>query len=564
MDRRKFLRSASSLSAFSAVSSFPIFLEGCKARIFNQDSDPSAINLDARGEDWQFDAVTISPSNKLHPVHLPVGIKRHVLIVGGGLAGLSAGMELVERGYQVTIKEAAPQLGGRLATRTEKLSTGTFQVEHGLHMWFYQYYNFLDILGEKRLNLLDKYFVDFKEVAYQFADYKPEVIKSVGAYPFNLVNILLTSKNLNLLTVPGVLKALPDLVGYDHSKIYQKYDNISLKEWAKLKEVNKDFYNIILEPAASVTLNDPDKVSAAEMLMYTNYYFLGHPRAFWRKVTNVDHATAVINPMADFIRQKGGVIKTNSPVTGFKIENGRVIGEIDQKEIYDAVILATDVPGSKAILNNTLAADMPSEKALKTLQDCVQALKTAPHYTMLRVWFDKPTDPNRPDVQRVIETPDFKPVHLLCLFHMLEKESRDWANANGGSIIEYHLYNTPEFKDLSQEEIWSKVKPQSDKVLPELATAKPLAFAMRGYDNFTSFEVGQATIRPLSDSARAVGISNLGLAGDWISTNYPSALMERAISTGRECANHILLDDNVRQVELRVAKSRGPGLFPKF
>ena len=564
MERRKFLKSAGSLGTVTAVSSFAVFLKSCESRMYNQNAASLDNSLDTRGEDWEFDAVTIRPSNKADPVRLPDGIKRSVLIVGGGLAGLSAGMELAERGYQVTIKEAAAELGGRISTRTEKLSTGTFQVEHGLHMWFYQYYNFLDILGEKRLNLLDKYFVDFKEVAYQFANYKPEVIKSEGAYPFNLMSILLNSKNLNLMTAAGVLKGLPDLVGFDHSKVYEKYDNITFKEWATLKQINKDFYNIILQPAASVTLNDSDKVSAAEMLMYTNYYFLGHPRAFWRKVTNVDHATAVINPMANYIRQKGGVIKTNSPVAGFEIENGRVIGEKGENEIYDAVILATDIPGSKSILNGSSTADTQSANALKTLQGSVQALKVAPHYSMLRVWFDKPTDPNRPDVQRVIETPDFKPVHLLCLFHMLEKECQDWANANNGSIIEYHLYNTPELKGLSQEEVWKKVKPQSDKVLPELADAKPLAFTLKGYDNFTSFEVGQASIRPQSDSARAVGISNLGLAGDWISTNYPSALMERAISTGRECANQILLDDRVRQVELRVAKSRGPGLFPKF
>ena len=40
---------------------------------------------------------------------------KKVLIVGGGLAGLSAALELTERGYAVTLKEAAPILGGRLS-----------------------------------------------------------------------------------------------------------------------------------------------------------------------------------------------------------------------------------------------------------------------------------------------------------------------------------------------------------------------------------------------------------------------------------------------------------------
>ncbi len=36
--------------------------------------------------------------------------KYNVLIVGGGIAGLSAAIALVEKGYDVTILEAAPKV----------------------------------------------------------------------------------------------------------------------------------------------------------------------------------------------------------------------------------------------------------------------------------------------------------------------------------------------------------------------------------------------------------------------------------------------------------------------
>ena len=70
---------------------------------------------------------------------------RHILIIGGGLAGMSAALELAERGYKVTLREAQNVLGGRLATRSIDTNAGTFQVEHGLHMWFHNYHNFKDI-----------------------------------------------------------------------------------------------------------------------------------------------------------------------------------------------------------------------------------------------------------------------------------------------------------------------------------------------------------------------------------------------------------------------------------
>lgn len=52
---------------------------------------------------------------------------RHVGIIGGGLAGLTAAFRCVERGLRVTVLEAGPQLGGQIST---ELVDG-FVVEHG-------------------------------------------------------------------------------------------------------------------------------------------------------------------------------------------------------------------------------------------------------------------------------------------------------------------------------------------------------------------------------------------------------------------------------------------------
>jgi isorenieratene synthase len=99
------------------------------------------------------------------------------------------------------------------------------------------------------------------------------------------------------------------------------------------------------------------------------------------------------------------------------------------------------------------------------------------------------------------------------------------------------------------------------EVLSELKDAKVMDKVIGTYHNFTSYDVGQGTIRPISEFPSTSGIKNLFFAGDWVKTDYPSALMERAVATGREAANHILLNDNVRQVPIKVASSLGPGLF---
>jgi uncharacterized protein with NAD-binding domain and iron-sulfur cluster len=69
------------------------------------------------------------------------------LVVGGGIAGVSAALVLAERGVKVELLEAAPHLGGRLGTWDRRLSDGSeVVVEHGYHGFFRQYYTLRDIL----------------------------------------------------------------------------------------------------------------------------------------------------------------------------------------------------------------------------------------------------------------------------------------------------------------------------------------------------------------------------------------------------------------------------------
>jgi squalene-associated FAD-dependent desaturase len=85
-----------------------------------------------------------------------------VAVVGGGLAGLAAALDLVDAGVEVTVHEARPTLGGAVQTLPEREGDPQPPPDNGQHIalgCFTEYLRFLDRVGEggsvlrKRLSL---------------------------------------------------------------------------------------------------------------------------------------------------------------------------------------------------------------------------------------------------------------------------------------------------------------------------------------------------------------------------------------------------------------------------
>ena len=78
----------------------------------------------------------------------PGGATRRCLVIGGGLAGLAAACDLLDRGWRVTLLEKRPFLGGRAYSFTDP-ETGQ-EVDNGQHVFLgccTAYIGFLDRLG---------------------------------------------------------------------------------------------------------------------------------------------------------------------------------------------------------------------------------------------------------------------------------------------------------------------------------------------------------------------------------------------------------------------------------
>ncbi|MCB0944798.1 MAG: NAD(P)-binding protein, partial [Mycobacterium sp.] len=106
-----------------------------------------------------------APPGLAHANALPT--TPHVVVVGGGIAGLAAATGLVERGISVEVLEREPNLGGRVAGWTETLEEGELAGtevanNRGFHAFFRQYYNLRALLrrsdpGLDRLRAVEDY-----------------------------------------------------------------------------------------------------------------------------------------------------------------------------------------------------------------------------------------------------------------------------------------------------------------------------------------------------------------------------------------------------------------------
>src|SRR5213593_3211948 len=76
---------------------------------------------------------------------------KKVAVVGGGLAGLAAALELADAGCEVVLHEARPTLGGAVQTLPERDGDPDPPPDNGQHIalgCFTEYLGFLDRIGE--------------------------------------------------------------------------------------------------------------------------------------------------------------------------------------------------------------------------------------------------------------------------------------------------------------------------------------------------------------------------------------------------------------------------------
>lgn len=252
---------------------------------------------------------------------------KKVVVIGGGLAGLASAYELSNRGFEVTLLEKSPQLGGKIASWDIQVGEDNFRMEHGFHGFFPQYYNLKSIVREvaieSNFQSLEYYSVVFKGDKYKPENFRP----SHSSFPWNIVDLAISSHNslhwgINL-TNPAHWRVFHAITSFKIPNSYYDLDSISVADWAA-KGIPQGLFDLYFLPFAKSSLNAPDVLSTGELMQFFHFYFFGNPEGLAFNGTVDDMGRSLVDPIADHIVKNQGKIITEANISKINCTSGKI------------------------------------------------------------------------------------------------------------------------------------------------------------------------------------------------------------------------------------------------
>ena len=260
-------------------------------------------------------------------------MKQKIIILGGGVAGISAAFYALERGFDVTLVEANSALGGRINSRIDSKTMDS--IDNGQHLLVGAYDVFLDILKNIKtyanLKIQDVFSVKYLDKSSSF-NLEERFLKGQPGLLFGL--LLLNNLNFSekISAIKFILKIKLNIFKNNHK---------NLLEILMENNQSDELIRILWEPMCLATLNTPIKI--ADTSIFANVlrqsFFAG---GFASKMIIPQVGLSdLIAPFEDYFVSQGGKLLNNHSVKELIIEDNiikKVILTKNQELVADYVI----------------------------------------------------------------------------------------------------------------------------------------------------------------------------------------------------------------------------------
>ncbi|WP_329561982.1 hydroxysqualene dehydroxylase HpnE [Kitasatospora sp. NBC_01266] len=469
--------------------------------------------------------------------------RRTAVVVGGGLAGLTAALRLAEADYRVTLLEARPRLGG-LAFSFRR---GELTVDNGQHVFLRcctAYRGLIERLGATgQVEIQPR--LDVPVLSVRGDRHRLGRLRRAGLpVPLHLAASLASYPHLAPLDRLRVVRGALALQRLDLAD--PALDRLSFGAWLRAHGQNERTIAALWDLVGVATLNArADEVSLALAAMVFKTGLLSDPGASDIGIAAVplgavhhDAALAQLERADVAVRLRTKVVElktvsaTSGPPHAVRLENGELLSA-------DVVVLA----GAQ----DSAAALLPPE-AIEGQQRLAE-LGTAPILNV-HVVYDR----------KVLRRPFFaaldSPVQWVFdrTPHSGLADSQAARTRPGAQYLALSQSAVRDEIDLPVSELRARYLPELERLLPAARGAEVLDFFVTR-ERTATFDPapGTAALRPVA----ATRIPGLLLAGSWTATGWP-ATMESAVRSG-----HAAADAALRAAGARVPVDRGDGRWPR-
>jgi squalene-associated FAD-dependent desaturase len=442
----------------------------------------------------------------------------NVIVIGGGLAGLSAGVALADCGWRVRIFEQRPFLGGRATSYV--LPDGE-HVDNCQHVTLGCCTNLEDFY--RRVGSADKIRF-FDRLVFQDPQGRKGIMQAgMLPAPLHMTGSFLTFAPLSFADKKSIVHALLDILkAKGHTADLDEPGGISMLEWLRRRNQTKGaierFWRVVLVSALDEELDRTDARYGVDVFWKG---FLSNRTGYRMGVPSVPLAELYDGCKAE-IERRGGEVNLRIPARAIHSDaNSMVAVEFDggRTETADAYLFAIPHEALAELLSEEIKKIEPRLAQL-------EKIKVAP-ITGVHFWFDR----------AVMREPFVTLLDTTTQWIFNKTDLYDTKNGKGQYLqlvisASYDLLQKP------RQEIIDLCLAEVRQALPGARTANLLkATVIKEAAATFSPEPGVDKLRPTQHTT----VRGLYLAGDWTDTAWP-ATMEGAVRSGYLAAEALLRD----------------------